>query len=139
MAAIHETTIILRFFGDELDPDEISACLGHPPSVGMRKGESWITKRGTEAVARTGTWRLKVDDRKPSDLDAQIAELLGPLSDDLSVWQDLTSRFHGNIFCGFFMQESNEGISLSAKSMKDLDSRGLEIGFDIYDPGAPNR
>lgn len=138
MAAIYETTMTLRFFGDELNPDEITACLGQPPSVGMRKGESWTTKRGTEAVARTGMWRLKVDDRKPGDLDAQIAELLDPLSKDLSVWQDLTSRFNGNVFCGFFMRESNEGISLSAKSMKDLSSRGLEIGFDIYDPGTPD-
>jgi hypothetical protein len=128
----------LRFFGDDLDPDEITARLGCQPSVGVRKDGIWLTKNGTERVARTGSWRLKAADRTPGDLDAQVAELLGLLCDDLSVWLELTERFKADIFCGLFMQESNEGIGLSALTMKELSARGLLIGFDVYDPGTPD-
>lgn len=135
MAAIDQSTMSLRFFGDDLNPDEITARLGCSPSSARQKGETWITKRGAKSVARTGSWILKVADSQPGDLDSQIATLLGLLTDDLSVWADLNSRFNGNIFCGLFMRESNEGISLSAIATKELGARGLEIDFDIYDPG----
>ncbi|WCM26911.1 DUF4279 domain-containing protein [Sphingomonas sp. QA11] len=138
MAAIYETTMCLRFFGDELDPDEITACLGRPPSVGMRKGGTWVTELGAEKVARTGSWRLKTNDRQPRDFDSHIAQILEGLSDDLAVWEDLVTRFKADVFCGLFMKESNEGLSLSAKSMLDLGARGLSLEFDIYDSGLPD-
>jgi Domain of unknown function (DUF4279) len=138
MARIHETKMSLRFFGDDLDPDEITSRLGCQPSVSRRTGEVWTTPRGVERVARTGSWLLKIETRHPGDLDLQVAELLASLSVDLSVWDDLTMRFDADVFCGLFMRESNEGLSLSAKTMKNLGSRSLPIGFDIYDPGEPN-
>jgi hypothetical protein len=128
----------LRFFGDELDPDEITARLGHPPSVGMKKGGTWLTKSGKEKVARTGSWRLEAADRQPGDFDSQIAQILEGLSKDLAVWGDLTTRFKADVFCGVFMKESNEGLSLSAKSMLDLGVRRLSLDFDVYDPGTPD-
>lgn len=138
MAKIYETTMTLRFFGDDLDPDEITARLAYPPTVGAKKGGVWITKGGIEKVARTGVWRLKVKDRKPGDLNGQIAELLMLLSDDLSVWGDLTARFEADLFCGIFMIEGNEGTSMSAKTMTNLGSRNLRLEFDIYDPTLPD-
>ncbi|MBN8841494.1 MAG: DUF4279 domain-containing protein [Sphingomonadales bacterium] len=138
MAAIYETTMCLRFFGDELDPDEITARLGRPPSVGMKKGSTWLTKSGKEKVARTGSWRLEAADRQPGDFDSQIAQILEGLNNDLAVWGDLTTRFKADVFCGVFMKESNEGLSLSAKSMLDLGARQLSLGFDVYDPGTPD-
>ncbi|WEJ98542.1 MAG: DUF4279 domain-containing protein [Candidatus Sphingomonas phytovorans] len=138
MAAIYETTMCLRFFGDDLDPDEITARLGRPPSVGMKKGVTWVTESGAEKVARTGSWRLKTNDRQLGDFDSHIAQILGGLSDDLAVWEDLTTRFKADVFCGLFMKESNEGLSLSAKSMLDLGARRLSLEFDIYDPGLPD-
>ncbi|MES2450098.1 MAG: DUF4279 domain-containing protein [Pseudomonadota bacterium] len=138
MAAIYETKMCLRFFGDDLDPDEITARLGRHPSVGMKKGGTWITKSGTEKVARTGSWRLKAADRQPGDFDNQIAQILEGLSNDLAVWDDLTTRFNADVFCGVFMKKSNEGLSLSAKSMLDLGARRLSLDFDVYDPGTPD-
>jgi hypothetical protein len=127
----------LRFFGDELDPDEITARLGCPPSVGRKKGDTWLTKSGKEMVARTGSWLLNAADCQSGDLDGQIAQLLEGLSNDLTVWSDLTTRFKADVFCGAFMQESNEGLSLSAKSMLDLGARRLSLEFDAYAPGTP--
>lgn len=138
MAEIYETRMSLRFFGDDLDPDEITARLGHPPSVGSKKGDILTTKSGTERVARTGSWRLRASDRQPGNFDGQIAEILEALSDDLAVWADLTRRFKADVFCGIFMRESNEGVSLSAKAMRDLAVRQLSLGLHIYDPAMPD-
>jgi hypothetical protein len=134
MAKIHETTMTLRFFGDDLDPNEITSRLGCQPTVGAKIGEVWTTVRGTEKIARTGTWRLNANKRQPGDLNAHVAELLAPLNDDLSVWRDLTARFKADVFCGIWMTQSNEGTSLSAESMMNLGARGLPLEFDIYDP-----
>ncbi len=71
----------------------------------------------------------------PGDLDGQVAELVETLSNNLSVWQDLSRRFDGDVFCGIFMEEGNEGISLSVATMESLSARGLSINFDIYHGG----
>src|SRR5688572_19374032 len=113
MAGLHETAASLRFIGDDLDPDEITARLGAAPTRSVRKGSTRKTKQGADWVERTGSWHLRVSRRRPGDLDGQIAELLGTLSGDLSVWQDLTRRFRADIFAGLFMQEWNEGLSRS--------------------------
>jgi hypothetical protein len=137
MAALRETTMTLRFFGDDLDPDDVTARLGCSPTFGAKKGSLWITKGGTEKVARTGFWRLIAKDRTPGDLNAQISELLANCTNDLSKWTDLTARFEASIFCGIFMLESNEGADLSPASLKSLGLRNLRLSLDIYDPTPP--
>ncbi|WP_340316130.1 DUF4279 domain-containing protein [Rhizorhabdus argentea] len=132
MAELHKTVTTLRLFGDDLDPDEITARLRCVPTVGAKKGGGWLTTGGTEKVARTGFWRLEVKDQQPGDLDVQVAELLALCSDDLSAWADLTARFTVDIFCGLFMEESNEGTTLSAETMKELGLRNLPLDLDIY-------
>lgn len=133
MAVIGETRLTIRFFGDDLDPEEITARLGCPPSAGAFKGAVTITQRGNERIARTGFWRLSASDRIPGDLDGQVAELVEKLSDDLSVWKELSQRYKADVFCGLFMRDGNEGIGLSVATMENLSARGLAIGFDIYD------
>lgn len=132
MAALSKTVATLRFFGDDLRPDEITARLGRSPSASETKGDEWKRPNGSIRIAKWGSWRLKADDREPGDLDAQIAELLSGLSDDLTVWADLTTRFRADVFCGLFLDEGNEGISLSPQTLALLGSRNLTIGLDIY-------
>lgn len=126
----------MRFFGDDLDPEEITAALGTSPTVGVRKGGVWFTSRGVEKLAPRGSWRRHVPRRAPGDLDAQIAELLAPLTPDLSIWRDLSARYQADIFCGLFMKEGNEGWNLSPKTLIAVGNRGLLIDFDTYAPKA---
>jgi hypothetical protein len=135
VGALHETAATLRFFGDDLDPDEISARLGAIPTVGVRKGGTWTTDRGVSKPARTGSWRLEMARRQPGDLDGLVAELLGMLTEDLAVWEELTTRFSADLFCGLFMREGNEGLSLSPETMQALGSRRLLLGLDIHGAG----
>jgi uncharacterized protein DUF4279 len=136
MAAVSKTRASLRIFGDDLDPDEISALLGAPPTLSGKKGEVRADKRGIEQTARTGRWLLRVNHRQPGDLDSQLVELLSPLTPDIEVWRSLVTRFKADIFCGLFMKESNEGLGLRPETLEMIGSRGLPLGFDIY--GAPS-
>ena len=62
-----------------------------------------------------------------------MAGLVAQLTPDLAVWASITAMFKVDIFCGLFMETVNEGFSLSPDTMSALASRGIEIGFDIYD------
>jgi hypothetical protein len=135
LATLQLSVAALRVFGDDVIPSEISLLLGAEPSKAAIKEEPIQASSNARArTARTGSWRLQVQDREPGDPDAQVAELLGPLTTDLQVWRDLAERFKVDLFCGWFMSESNEGISLSPKTLRALGDRGIELQLDIYGP-----
>jgi uncharacterized protein DUF4279/SEC-C motif-containing protein len=79
-------------------------------------------------------WCLEAEDKTPEDLNLQVTELLSRLTPDLGTWRNLSSRFHVDLFCGLFMNEGSEGLSLSPSTMADLGARCIEIGLDIYAP-----
>lgn len=134
MAVLSGSAASLRFFGDDLDPDELTKLLGSPPTKSERKGEEIVGKvSGQKRTARSGGWRLRAERREPGDIDTQISEILDQLTNDTGVWQDLTTRFRADIFCGLFLKDGNEGISLSNETLERLAVRGLTIDFDIYD------
>jgi hypothetical protein len=145
MASVHRSVATLRIRGDDLDPVEISRLLGCNPTFGQTKGER-IVGRSIAAVriARGGLWRLCAADREPEDLDDQIAELLSKPTDNLGVWNWIAERYELDLFCGVFMKESNEGLSISPQSLAALGLRHIELGLDIYDgddegPDSPDR
>lgn len=126
----------LRIWGDELIPDEISRVLGGRPTIAHSKGEELRVASNPDQVrvARFGSWHLEATASVPEDVNGQVAELLSKLTTDLSVWASIADKFKVDVFCGLFMVESNEGFSLSTEAMSELASRGIEIGFVIYDP-----
>jgi hypothetical protein len=133
MGAPDHSLAILRFFGDELVPDEISALLGASPTVSYQKGQELIGSRtGIKRITKTGSWRLSAADRKPEDLESQIFEILQQLTQDLTIWASL-ARFEPNIYCGLFMASSNDGTWLSGEALLALGQRGIALGLEIYD------
>lgn len=134
MAVISRTAVSLRFFGDDLDPDTLTANLGRAPTTSVIKGQTITgSKTGITRIAKTGGWRLKAEARKPGDLEAQIRELFGSLTADPSVWRSL-ARYKPDLFVGLFMNKGNEGIGISAEALGLLSSRGVSIDLDIYGP-----
>jgi hypothetical protein len=51
MGQLRKSAAALGFFGDELDPSEITTLLEATPTVGVAKGGSWKTSLGVEKVA----------------------------------------------------------------------------------------
>ena len=135
MAEPHQSVATLRFFGDDLVPEEISALLGARPTESCCKGQEIVGRNtGTVRIAKTGSWRLSAVDREPEDLEAQIFEILDQLTQDIDAWQML-SRYKPDLFCGVFMASSNDGLPLSAKALLALGQRGIALALDIYDAG----
>ena len=135
MATLQLSVAALRVVGDDVIPSEISLLLGTEPSQASIKGEPiQANQSGRSRSARTGSWRLQVPDREPGDPNAQVADLLGQLTTDLQVWRDVAERFQVDLFCGWLMGESNEGISLTPETLQALGERGIELQVDIYGP-----
>jgi hypothetical protein len=133
MAQLKRSVVCLRIFGDDLIPDEVTNLLGVAPTKTELKGEK-ITGRtsGNVRFAKTGGWRFNVADREPEDMDGQIQELFNQMTGNIDVWRDITNRYHVDLFCGLFMGVSNEGLTLSPRTLASIGERGITMGFDIY-------
>lgn len=68
----------LRFTGDRLDPDRITAILGVQPTKAYRRGESYLAgPRAGYATGRTGVWVLATDSVVDSaELDRHLEHLV---------------------------------------------------------------
>jgi Domain of unknown function (DUF4279) len=133
MGQIHHSAATLRIFSDDLRPDEISQMLKCEPTKAELKGDVIHYPSGRERTVKRGNWRLVAKNAEPEDLDGQIRWLMSQVSDDLNVWKSLTHACDVDLFCGLFMQSSNDGFSLSSETMLMLGQRGIELGLDIYD------
>ena len=137
MSSISRSRAALRIFGEHLDPDEISALLGSRPTDSYSKGEVRRTSSGHVVTRKAGMWSITASPREPEGLDDQVHEVLSGLSTDMAVWSTLNQKYRVDLFCGLFMEETNEGFSLSVATMSALAARGIEIGLDIYAPDRP--
>ena len=44
-----------------------------------------------------------------------------------------------DLFCGFFMKQSDEGLEVSAAALKALGERGIKLGICLYAPSLKDR
>jgi hypothetical protein len=134
MTHLQRSVATLRISGDDLIPSQISTVLGAEATFSRLKGQAIVSSSGKISTAKMGQWHLSATDREPENLDAQVAELLGKITTDLLVWKDLCKRYKIDLFCGWFMRESNEGVEISPATLTPLGDRGIVLGLDIYGP-----
>src|SRR5438552_1140394 len=135
MPNLNRSAVALRVTGDSLDPEEITTLLGCQPTTSYRKGDAVEgSKTGRAYIKKLGTWVLEVSDRTPENLEGQISELLGGLTNDLLVWSRLKNSFEIDLYCGLFMKTSNNGTTISADVLRRLGERGIELSIEIYSP-----
>ncbi len=125
------STVSLRVFGDDLDPAAVSRLLGCEPDQSYRKGDLVSPGRNT-ATRKCGMWSLKAQEIDPENYDAQVEAVLSKVTQDSETWRALGERYEIDLFCGFFMDTTNQGFSLSTRTIGALAARGIEPGFDIY-------
>jgi hypothetical protein len=135
MTEVQRSTASLRFIGDDLVPDEISARLGASPSISACKGGVLVTPKGRETVARSGIWTLKAPADSSGNLDGQLKALFAGLNSDLGAWQEIAGRYNGHVFSGLFLKNFNEGTTLTPQALSMLGARGLALDLDIYGAG----
>ena len=133
MTKLFKTAASLVFIGDDLIPDEITNALQKAPSRSRTKGKKIAYPvREDVRIAKFGNWVLQAERVSPGDLDAQIKQLLYGSTEDLQIWNSLSSKYDARIFCGLWLKEGNERIAISSETIRDLADRGLDIDFDIY-------
>lgn len=111
--------------------------LGATPTTAQFAGEELRGSSGTTRTAKFGMWRLTAAETTPGDLDAQVQEILAQLTRDISVWKRLTEHYEIDIFCGWFMEKENEGLGVSATTLRELGVRGIDLSLDIYSGDEP--
>lgn len=131
MAELARAVASLRITGEELLPSDVSALLGCEPTKGWAKGDT-LTSHGVTRTARFGMWSLQAHETKPADLDAQVTAILSRLTVDQSAWAELHSRYDVDLFCGWFMEYGNEGVSIEPETMVALGTRGIRLDIDLY-------
>lgn len=132
MATIHRCKAALRIFGDELVPEELSRLFDHCFTKGWMKGYQYSTSSGKVIVKKTGAWILEAAPSETGDFDGQISQLLMHTNVSLDVWALFAKKFKMDIFCGWFMHESNEGIAVSPHTLRMLGERNIALSLDIY-------
>ena len=135
MPVISYSIVAVIVYGDFFCPQYITHMLGCEPTYTHSKGKTGRSEAsGSEWVKRNSVWRISAEEREPADLDAQVAEILGKLTHDLSMWEALHKEHEVILSVGLFMAKGNEGVSLSVETLMALGQRGIMIEFDIYGP-----
>jgi hypothetical protein len=133
MGRLRRTMASLRIIGDDLHPDEITSLLRCAPTESQSKGDELVGKKsGRSRIAAFGSWSLKAPGQEPGDLNAQVTWLLTATTGDLDTWQSIAARYKIDLFCGLFMDQWNDGESISAESLLALGSRHIQLDLDIY-------
>jgi hypothetical protein len=129
--SVDACSVTLRFFGEDLDPDEVTQLLGVDPSGAYRKGDIFRGKK-YDRVQKTGSWRFTIEKLAGVELEDQINELLDQLPSDLGIWRELTKRFEADLFCGLWMKRWNRCLDFAPQTLLKMGERGLILQFDIY-------
>ena len=117
--------VALRVYGQELDPDRVSALLCCEPSSAALKGTPFPKRR---------RWILEIDSKECGenvDVDDGIRMLLARLPSDLDVWV-LWRIFTTSTSSPPLYRGANRGFGITTEVSRLLSDRGLQIGFDLY-------
>jgi hypothetical protein len=119
MAAIAESRVSIRFFGEDLNPAEVTDLLGREPTTMYRRGDTRESV-GRSYTRKYGAWIVAAENQTPEAVDAQLQGLFASMTQDMRTWKALTSRYDADVFCGLFMNESNEGFSIGTATLEAL-------------------
>ena len=126
---VDETRVSLAIYGDDLDPNAVSAVFGCVPSHCHRKGDR---KSQTSPPFRSGAWILTIEGKAPSGPHTMIDELLGRFPSDPAFWRPLTERYQLSVKVGIHTGGWNRGFDLTAGTVTTLARTGVGLGFDLY-------
>ncbi|WP_428310491.1 DUF4279 domain-containing protein [Hydrocarboniphaga sp.] len=132
MSVLNRTAASLRVFGNEIEPNDVTALLGCAPSEAWLKGDVQSFRSGRTITRKSGAWFLSAPVTAPEDFNGQVELLLSQATSDLDTWRDLCAKYEVDLFCGWFMSTSNDGVSVSVATLRMLADRGIELSVDIY-------
>ena len=121
----------LRIFGDDLEPEGVSALLGGVPTYSHLTGDSID---GDALPAPTGAWVLDSSLPDTAEIEEHVAALFGKLTSDLDEWATLSSRFAVDVRCELEACDPGDGFDLSPRLTASLAERGVVLSFSLGPP-----
>jgi hypothetical protein len=126
---VDETRASLSIYGDDLDPDAVSAVLGCVPSHCHRKGDY---HRQSQHPFSTGAWIFTVEGKAPRGPSELIEMLLGRFPSDATFWRSLMERYQVSVRVGIHTGGWNRGFGLTVGTISVLARTGIAVEFDLY-------
>jgi hypothetical protein len=123
--------VSLRIRGDALDPDFLTQQLGVAPSFSARKGDVTV-RRGRERRHETGVWSYRAEVPAGTELGDALTHLLAALPQDATLWEEITSSFDADLFCGVFLENDNQSTVVPPEVLAELGRRGLSLSLDLF-------
>jgi hypothetical protein len=127
MAEVDNTTVSIRFSGKDLEPKKLGEILGF---IESESTESTVKRLKSGRVV----WSIRLQTNETLPLEKKVEALLCEFTKEISTWKRISEYIQADIFFGLFLDELNQGFSLTPSLMKELSIRNLEIDFDVYSP-----
>ncbi len=131
MKEVGDSHVSVRFFGEELDPDEVTESLGITPTNVHRQGERHIGRAGGSRRWPTAHWsltsHLPASAPLEDHLDALLDRLNVPAVRSLSV-----KGWRLDFLCSCFLDDWNQGTTLSPDVLARLTALGAALVLDLH-------
>ena len=127
--------VSLYFYGDLLDPDVITDCLGVTPTKSFKLGDEHVTVLGGRVVRKTGLWALQSETNSVqlSDHIEQLANNLIKIANRKRVLAELPNvdETYLDIFvCGGTDKDGGDAkFEISPRHLKIISELGARVKF----------
>ena len=128
---VDEYRIAVGFYGEDLDPAEITKLLGREPTSQCRRGDI-VNGKVSSRVEKVGRWVVAPPVTPGESLDPQLRRLLGSMTDDLTIWHSLVERYKSRFMISTWIRSWNRGLEIEPELVRAFADRRLGIGVDIY-------
>ncbi|MEM1116280.1 MAG: DUF4279 domain-containing protein [Bacteroidota bacterium] len=130
------TRLSLRFFGVDLDPEEITRCLTVEPTRFGRRGDVVRNIHTGHSLRDQGFWVHDVEYNVNAP-DRLVRSFLDSLPDDLAVWRRLTESNDADLLCSSGWRTDHGTVWLSPEALGAIAERGLYFGEGWFRDGDP--
>ena len=126
---IDECGVCLAIYGEDLDPDELTARFGCQPTHAHRRGD----KRGPRSLpAQKGAWLLELRGEPPDTAEVLTRRIVQSVPSDPELWRHLKDRFVFQMRYGIHLTGWNKGFELPAELVASISRLYASLEFDIY-------
>lgn len=128
----HAYTVELRFYGDQLEPSEISARLNLQPSSMLSKAQSQLATRKRRPYWAYNGHGEDGFQSEWTNLEDGLKFLLKVLSSRKADIIALACQYDAIWWCGHFQTSFDGGPTLSSELLTEIGSFGVLFSIDNY-------
>ncbi|MGI8549914.1 MAG: DUF4279 domain-containing protein [Dehalococcoidia bacterium] len=130
MSTVDESVVSFRLFGDDLEPDLVTAKLALTPSSANAKGTPFGGR--SRGHYQTGVWLLDSQLPKEAELNDHLQWLLDRLEPRIEEITEMRNMGYGtDFYCSLFMFREQAGIELTPEILSGIAALGAVLGLSM--------